>query len=231
MKLNNHLSLVLCFSLVLTFSFQSCSESGTPDSTTIDKGMDKIKETISKVDPATKTKDKNHGEMSKQEYSEFVAKHEKHLSFVNEKIDKIISEHIDKKDQFEFECANGEASLERIYNDDGEVHLLTTVEGSKDGKSSSAKHYYFWENKLIYQFHHHVVDDGSTVEVDDHQTFFKDGEMLKCLEKKYSYKKNESEPQNVPYKLVDLNPASKLTKDMEKLLRLPEGDIKGFLCS
>jgi len=53
--------------------------------------------------------------------------------------------------------------------------------------------------------------------------------MLKCLEKKYSYKNGEAEPYT-PYDLVDCVPTGKLTKDMEGLLTLSEEEAKAFLC-
>jgi len=226
MKSNIHSFLFLSFLLVLTFSFQSCSESGSSDST-IDGS---IKEMINDKISGTKTKGKKHSEMSTQEHSDFVAKHAEHLHFVENKMIEIKNETIKKKDQFQYECEKGNVSIERQYNDKNEIHLLTFTKYSPDSTTSSTKHHFFWENKLIYQFYHHVVEEGSKYMVDDHKTFFKDGEMLKALEKRYSYNKNEPVPTDGVYELADLDHASKLTKDIEKLLTSSEGEIKTYLC-
>ena len=227
MKSNILPFLFVSFSLVLTFSFQSCSESGSSDSNILDGS---IKEMVKDKISGTKSKDKKHSEMSSQEKSDFVAKHAEHLHFVENKMIEIKNETIKKKDQFQFECEKGTASIERQYNDKNEIHLLTFTHYNSDSTAISTKHHFFWENKLIYQFYHHEVEEGSKYVVDDHKTFFKDGVILKALEKKYSYNKNEPVPHDAVYELVDLDSDSKLTKDMEKLLASSEGDIKTYLC-
>lgn len=228
MKLNNYRSLFLSFSLVMTFSFQSCSELSSSDSATVEKTINDVKDIINEKNPETKTEDKKHSEMSSQEYSTFVAKHADHLSFVQDKMVEIKNEHVKKQDHFQFDCGDESITLDRYYNDNDKIHLLTYVQ--EDSISSSAKHHFFWEDKLIYQFYHHSVEEGEMYVVDDHKTFFKDGKMFKCLEKNYKYKKYEDEPHDVPYELVDVNPASKLTADMEKMLTSSEAEIKELLC-
>jgi len=229
MKMKFHLPLLLIVSLILTFSFESCTEPGTSDSTTIDTNVSKEEstDTMSDTNTETETKEKKHSEMTTQEHSNFVAQHADHLTFVNEKMIEIKTEHVKKKDYFTFECESGKVSLERHYNDADEVHLLTYTQSL--GDAISAKHHFFWENKLIYQFYHHEVKEGDKFVVDDHKTFFKDGEMLKCLEKKYSYINGEAKP-NVPYELVDCVQVDKLTKDIEKLLISPEDEAKALFC-
>jgi len=223
MKMNLPLPLFFLVSLLITFNFQSCADSANTDSTGVDTSV-KSKE-ASKTNPdAVQVK---HSEMNAQQHSEFVAKHADHLTSINEKIVEIKNETIAKKDQFNFECDNGSASIDRNYNDAGEVHLLTTT--ITNGDAISSKHHYYMNDKLIYQFYHHEVKEGDKFVVDDHKTYFNDGVMLKCLEKKYSYKNGEATP-NTPYKLVDCNSAEKLTKDIEKLISEPEEAIKNFLC-
>lgn len=204
--------------MVFAFGFQSCDDVASSVSTNIEKIKD------------NKSGEKGHSEMSSQELTEYVAKHTEHLSFVNTKMKEIKNENIVKKDFFNFNCENGNASIERLYNDKGKIHLLTTSTLSQDSTTSSVKHHYYWEDKLIYQDYHHVVRDGSTMKVDDHKTYFKDGELLKCLEREYNYQRTENEPHDIPYKIVDLDPGTKLTKDLNKLVTLPEEEIKTFLC-
>ena len=220
MNSKKSLPFLLGFSFLLTFSFLSCGELGSTNTSSDDNSENSESET-------TEIK---HSEMSTQQRSDFVAVHAKHLSFVDNKMVEIKNEHVGKKDHYEFECENGFASLERHYNDNGDIHFLMTHTHNQDSTSSSAKHHFFWEDKLIYQFYHHEVEKDGNYMVDDHKTFFKDGELLKCLERTYSYKKDESAPHDVPYELVNLDADSKLTKDLEKLLTLSEEEIKTYLC-
>ena len=53
--------------------------------------------------------------------------------------------------------------------------------------------------------------------------------MIRCLEKRMSYAKQDPIPHDVSYEMVDCIPADKLTKDIEKLLTLSE-EAKAYLC-
>jgi hypothetical protein len=44
-------------------------------------------------------------------------------------------------------------------------------------------HHYFWEGKLIFIFEQRSYWVGSTDKLSEHRTYFKDGMMIKCLEK------------------------------------------------
>jgi len=216
-------------SLVFMFNAQSCAELSTSDSDTAEEAEATVEEVATTTTTTTTTEvtEKKHSEMTVEEQSEYIAKHIDQLTMIETKRKEIINEHIHKKDQFSFECESGKISLERHYNDDDEIHLLTyTI--CKDN-SCSTKHHFFSEDKLIYQFYHHVVEDGDKISVDDHNTFFNDGKMIKCLEKDYSYVNGEKEP-DASYKLVDCTPLDKLTSDIEKLLKLPEEEAKAYLC-
>jgi hypothetical protein len=218
MKMKLHLSTLLLGLLTMVISFQSCDMASTTDA----------KKAVKELGDATADlMTKSHSEMNVEEQAQYVALHADHFAFISEKREEIFNEHILKKDHFNISCESGEIELERLYNDNGEIHLLTyTV--CKDNACSTKSHT-FWEGKLIYQMYHHSVEDGQNNKVDDHQTFFKDGKIIKCLEKKYSYMDGEVSPKST-YEQVDCVPADKLTKDIEKLLTLTEEEAKAYLC-
>ncbi|MEM7105202.1 MAG: hypothetical protein AAF502_18840 [Bacteroidota bacterium] len=224
--------LLLLFLTTVCLCFQGCdqltsSDSNNGDVTESDEADQVDSLTTDEPENIPELEDKPHSELSVQEYSDFITKHAEHLETVDKKFVAIKNEHVKKKDQFTLECENGEAHLERLYNDNDEVHLLS-ISNYKDD-NSSVKHHYFEGGKLIYQFYHHVVQNGETFMVDDHRTFFKDGKMLKCLEKRYSYKNGESEP-FAQYELVTCQSDLKLTADIDKLVTMSEEDAKAFLC-
>ncbi len=232
MKINFPYSPFLFLLLVLSINFQSCeqlassSDSSESDTTTETETTSNTDDT--KTPPSTGT-----DEMSVQEQLDYAASHVKELTFVNEKIVDIKNEHIHHKDQFTFECDKGKVDLERIYNDDNQIHLLSYHIHGEDGIST--KHHYFWDNKLIYQFHHHEGAEGGKQVIDDHKTYFKEGKIIRCLEKKISYSKGEEHPNdlfvNATYEQVDCVPADKLTKNIEQLLAYSEEEAKDYFCN
>ena len=229
MKTKFHPLFLLSILLVIVLSLQSCTESNT-------SGMDTGTETetttndngTSEPSSTNGTATKKHSEMSEAEYSGFAAKHADHVSTVTEKMIEIKNEHIKKKDYFTFECQSGKINLERLYNDEDEIHLMSIY--MCKGEDCSNKNYFFENNQLIYEFHHHEVKKGDEFAVDDHKTYYKDGKMLKCLEKTFSYKDGDASP-NVAYQLVDCNHDNKTSKDMVKLLTLSEEQAKALLCN
>ena len=224
MKMTLRLSYLL-FSIVCSLSFQNCTETSTSGAS---EGGASTDTTVGTTEETTKTTEASKSEMNFEQQEADAKQHAEDLSFIYAKQKEIINEHIHKTDKFTFECTKGEVTLERQYNDNDEIHLMSYHLCGDDG--CSTKHHYFWENKLIYQFHHHeVAKDGKQV-VDDHRTYFKDGKIVRCLESRYSYVKGEVLPEDNSYEEVDCTLADKISKEMEKLLTLSEEEAKAFLC-
>jgi len=219
-------SFLFLISIVFVLSLQSCDDLNTSgSSSSSDTEATSADNSPSGDDNSTATDtNKKHSEMTPQEHSEFVAKHADHLIGTDKKMIDIKNAHIDHKDQFSYKIGEEDISLERIYNDAKEVNLMTITRCK--GDDCHTKNYFFENKKLIYVFHHHEVKSGDSFTVDDHKTYFQDGQMLKCLEKEFNYKNGEPQP-NEPYRLVDCNEGNKITKNMQKLLTSNEDDTKG----
>lgn len=221
MKMKFRLFSLLLATVLWSLSFQSCTESTSSNSD--------VEENPTSMADSTEVTPKGGTEMSVEEQLAYAKQHVEDIMHVYSQKEEIDKEKVIKKDLFNFECANGKITLERFYNEANEIHLL--VYSICDDKGCSAKHHYFENDKLFYQFHHHETDQGDKYMVDDHRTYFKDGEIVRCLEKRYSYNKGEPHTDAVEFKQVDCVAADKITKDIEKLLTLAEADAKAFLCN
>lgn len=220
MKMKFRLFGLLLTTVLWSLSFQSCTESNSSNSESEDSSAT--------MADSTNVTSKGGTEMSVEEQLAYAKQHAKDLEHVYSRRKEIDNEKVIKKDLFNFECTNGKITLERIYNEDNEIHLL--VYSICNDQGCSTKHHYFENNKLFYQFHHHEQDQGDKHMVDDHRTYFKDGEIVRCLEKRYSYNKGEAHTDTGEFKQVDCLAADKITKDIEKLLTLAEADAKALLC-
>lgn len=218
--------LLLFAAIVWSFSFQSCTPSDSSDSGDGETSTDT--EDVTKVNESPGSSSEEKEEMSIEEQVKFAAAHQKDLQYVYAKTAEISEEHVHKKDHYEIECSDGTVVLERHYNDAEQVHLMTYKKCV--GEDCSTMHHYFWDNELIYQYHHHETTENGKRMIDDHKTYFKDGKIVRCLEKRYSYVKGENNQEESTYEQVDCTAVDKITKDMKKMLTSSEEDIKSHFC-
>lgn len=222
---------ILLVSIVLSFTLQSCDAVSSADTSSSDSDTT----TSESTEETTTTTTKGDGKMTAEDLSNHAAKHAEDISAVYAKVEEINNEKVARKDHFDFLCSNDSNTVitfERIYNEKKEIHhLFYTKKKNNDYYNTQ---YYFLNNKLFFQFHHHEVNKGGKQVVDDHRTYYKDGEMFRCLEREYSYEEGKEDITTIetktPYHQVNCVPADKLPKDIETLLTMSKEEVEKYFC-
>ncbi len=122
--------------------------------------------------------------------------------------------------------------LDRKYNEKGELSYLQYHDCG--GHGCSTKHHYYWEGELIFIFHVNDYSPGSTHIIEEHRTYFKNGKMFRCLEKKAHYYEGQAPMAELLKKAsndeVDCTP-EKRTKNLSELEDLSIDKAKDYFCN
>lgn len=134
---------------------------------------------------------------------------------------------------FEAKCdERSSAFLERKYNQKGALSYLKYVSCGEHG--CRTKEHYYWEGELIFIFHENDFTPGSSHIIEAHRTYFKNGQMIRCLEKEAHY--HEGQPpmeellKKAENKEVDCTP-EKLTSNLSELESLSLEEAQNYFCS
>ncbi len=154
------------------------------------------------------------------------------IKFIQEKY-KIISEATDWKTvPVVTQCEEiGETQLVRKYNEKGELAYLELTQCG--GHGCLSKEHYYWDGKLIFLFSKNDFTPGSSHIIEEHRTYFKEGTMIRCLEKQAAY--HEGQPpmeellKKAVNKEVDCAPA-KLTTNLSKIESLSVEEAQKYFC-
>ena len=154
------------------------------------------------------------------------------IQFIRDKYN-IISQATDYKTvPFEIRC-DGITSdkLERKYNKKGELSYLKHVSCGEHG--CRTKHHYYWEGELIFIFQKDDFTPGVSHVIKEHRTYFKNGQMIRCLEKKARYYEGQApmaellkEAEN---KEVDCTP-EKLSTNLSEIESLSLDEAQKYFC-
>lgn len=153
------------------------------------------------------------------------------IEFIKDKYAIIVNANPHRIDSFIVECGGGTTRLERRYNEKEEIsYLQYEICG---GHGCSTSHHYFWEGKLIFKLYQDTYWVGNSDYMKEHRTYFKDQEMIRCLEKEVSTTNGQPSIEDLmkktPNSEVDCT-TEKLTEDLVKLMTLKQGDAESYLC-
>ncbi|MFK7903958.1 MAG: hypothetical protein AB8B69_02490 [Chitinophagales bacterium] len=154
------------------------------------------------------------------------------IQFIRDKYE-IISQADYKTVPFDTQCDERTAvKLDRKYNEKGELSYLLYSDCGEHG--CSTKHHYYWEGELIFIFHKNDYSPGSSHIIEEHRTYFKNGKMIRCLEKKAHYHEGQAPMKELLKKAsnqeVDCTP-DKLTAKLTELETLSIQEAKNYFCS
>ena len=121
--------------------------------------------------------------------------------------------------------------LERKYNEKGKLSYLQYKDCGEHGCTS--RQHYYWDGKLIFIFHQNDLAIGSGQTIEEYRTYFKDGKMIRCLEKKVSWRQGERPIEDLLKKAsnkeVDCTP-DKLTSNLPEMESLSVDKAKKYFC-
>ena len=108
------------------------------------------------------------------------------IHFIREKYAILVQDTNYTEVPFEIQCdERSSTKLVRRYNKNGQLSYLKYEECGEHG--CSIRHHYYWNGELIFIFHKSDFTPGSSHIVEEHRTYFKNGEMIRCLEKEARY--------------------------------------------
>lgn len=153
------------------------------------------------------------------------------LDFIRDKYAIIVNTNPARVDSFIVECGGGMTKLERRYNEEEAIsYLQYQICG---GHGCSTSHHYFWEGKLIFKLYQDTYWVGNSDYMKEHRTYFKNQEMIRCLEKEVSTTNGQPSIEDLMKKAsnseVDCTP-EKLTTDLAKLMTLRQEEAEVYLC-
>lgn len=133
---------------------------------------------------------------------------------------------------FEAQCdERSSVKLERKYNEKGELSYLEYHVCGDHG--CSVKYHYYWEGQLIFIFHKNDYMPGTSHIIEEHRTYFKNGQMIRCLEKKAHYYEGQLPMAELLKKAkneeVECSP-DKLTEDLSKMETISIDEAKAYFC-
>jgi len=133
---------------------------------------------------------------------------------------------------FEVRCDERSSSkLVRKYNEKGQLSYLELHDCG--GHGCSVKHHYYWEGQLIFIFHKNDYTPGSSHIIEEHRTYFKNGQMIRCLEKKAHYYDGQPPMEELLKKAkneeVECTP-DKRTKNLSEIENLSLDKAKAYFC-
>ncbi len=158
---------------------------------------------------------------------------ESDLQFIRDKY-KVISGATDYKTvPFEAQCdERSSTKLERRYNKKGDLSYLKLIDCG--GHGCSTKHHYYWDGQLIFIFHNNDSTPGVSHIIEEHRTYFKNGKMIHCLEKKAHYHPGQPPIEELLKKAenkeVDCTP-DKLTANLSEIESLSLDKAKAYFCA
>ncbi len=157
---------------------------------------------------------------------------ESDIQFIRDKYDLISNAADYKTVPFATECdERSSTKLERKYNKKGELSYLKYEECG--GHGCSIKHHYYWEGELIFIFHKNDSTPGNSHIIEEHRTYFKNGEMIQCLEKKAHRHGGQAPMEELLKKAnnkeVDCTP-EKLTANLSEIESLSIEDAEKYFC-
>lgn len=119
----------------------------------------------------------------------------------------------------------------RKHNDKGELMYLKHVECGEPG-CATIEHYY-WDGALIFIFRVNDYSEGVSQLRQEYRTYFKNNEMIRCLEKEARYFDGQPPMEELlkksKNKEVVCTP-EKLTKNLSKLETIDSNNAKKILC-
>ncbi len=161
-----------------------------------------------------------------------VEKPKSDIEFIRDKYAIIVNANPHRIDSFIVECGGGTTRLERRYNEKEEINYLQYQ--TCGGHGCSTSHHYFWEGKLIFKLYQDTYWVGNSDFMKEHRSYFKDQEMIRCLEKEVSTTNGQPSIEDLmkktPNTEVDCT-KEKLTKDLAELMTLKKETAEGYLCN
>ena len=155
------------------------------------------------------------------------------IKFIRNKFNIINKANNYKTVPFETRCDRMSSDkLIRKYNTNGELSYLSHKACGAHG--CSTKEHYYWKGALIFIFRVNDYSPGSTHVIEEHRTYFKDGKMIRCLEKEARY--YEGQPpmaellKKAVNKEVDCTP-EKRTEKLSELESLSLEDAQKYFCT
>lgn len=121
--------------------------------------------------------------------------------------------------------------LERRYNKNGKLSYLKHVVCGRHG--CRTREHYYWEGELILIFQMDDLDEGVTSVKNENHTYFKNGQLIRCLEKKARYYEGQPPMEELwkkaKNKEVDCTP-EKLTAKLSELESLSIDEAQKYFC-
>lgn len=153
------------------------------------------------------------------------------IEFIKDKYAIIVNANPHRIDSFIVECGGGTTRLERRYNEKEEISYLQYE--TCGGHGCSTSHHYFWEGKLIFKLYQDTYWAGNSDFMKEYRTYFKDQEMIRCLEKEVTTTNGQASIEDLMKKAsnseVDCT-TEKLTADLAKLMTLKQEEAEVYLC-
>ena len=155
------------------------------------------------------------------------------IQFIQDKCEIITKATHHKTVPFEIQCdERSSTQLERKYDKKGALSYLKYVECG--GHGCRTKHHYYWEGELIYIFHENDFTPGHSHVIEEHHTYFRKGQMIRCLEKEARYYPGQPPMEELlkkaAMKEVDCTP-EKLTAKLSEIESLSLDKAQAYFCS
>ena len=121
--------------------------------------------------------------------------------------------------------------LERRYNEKNELSYLQYMDCGEHG--CMTRHHYYWAGQLIFIFYVNDYTPGSSHIIEERRTYFKNGQMISCLEKKAHVHEGTAPMAELLKKAlnkeVDCSPEQR-TKHLSELENLAVEKAKEYFC-
>ncbi len=167
--------------LLSSMAFQSC----TSNSSVNEQDAVVVPENSEKTDTNTTSNDADIEKVNK-ESAESSNRVEEQIALIKDKFS-VISEDMKagkyKDEKYETECGGGITKLNKAM-DGSDLRFLSKNDCSDHGCTKTS--YYFWEGALLFKFIESSYWVGTTDEVEQKRIYYKDGQVIRCLQKKTS---------------------------------------------
>jgi len=222
MKIFKLLTLITIISIII-LNFQNCSSSNSQKETSVGTTNPNLENEAKKTNISDSEIDTEKEKDTSMDSD---------INFIREKCAIITGTTNYKIDSITVECDQGVSKIERRSTENGELRYLLEESCGEHGCVST--HYYFWENNLIFIFRDNYYYAGNKDYIQEHRTYFKNNEMIRCLEKDLStskgYETLKELAKKTANKTVDCTP-EKRTKDLQQLIKLDINKAKDFFCN
>ncbi|MFK7746929.1 MAG: hypothetical protein AB8B65_00930 [Kordia sp.] len=154
------------------------------------------------------------------------------IQFIREKYAIISKAKNYKTVPFEVRCDERSSSkLIRKYNEEGKLAYLELHDCG--GHGCRTKYHYYWDGQLIFIFHKNDYTPGSSHIIEEHRTYFKNGKMIRCLEREANYYDGQPPMEELLKKAknkeVECTP-NKLTENLSEIENLSLDKAKAYFC-